>query len=425
MSHAKSSRTSSRRRRGSLAAFCKQLRIGAAWQSHGTPFSGLFPQGLEYRISKNSNRAGFNVAPNGLGYSNIGLKGSKEVAPNLATIFDINTQFNPGSGMIGDGLGSLTKNNGVALNSQSSRGDSALAGQAFNNIAYAGLESQTFGALTVGRQKTLTADSASTYDPMDTAPAFSVITGSVAGAGSTENSRLDNALKYRVNAGPARFAALVQIGCGAASQAAYQFQAGGDIGGLSFDATYSHISGSVSAAALSAAQVVTEPPGSLAGTISDNTAYAFAAKYTYDHFKFFGGFEAVEYADPRIPVAPGFTGLGGYQISATNNTAYQYHDRTRRVFWTGVKYAYDDHLELTAAYYHGMQDSYGKTDCDSSASNTCSGTLDAVSGLIDYHFNTRFEVYAGLMYSTVANGLASGYLYRNTIDPQVGVRYQF
>ncbi len=97
----------------------------------------------------------------------------------------------------------------------------------------------------------------------------------------------------------------------------------------------------------------------------------------------------------------------------------------RQVFWTGVRYAYNDRLDFAAGFYHALQNSYGKTGCNNSSSSTCSGELDAISGLVDYHFTGSFDVYGGLMYSTVANGYASGHLYRNTIDPTVGVRYIF
>ena len=32
---------------------------------------------------------------------------------------------------------------------------------------------------------------------------------------------------------------------------------------------------------------------------------------------------------------------------------------------------------------------------------------------------------AGLMYSRVTNGLASGFLFRNTVDPTAGIRFRF
>jgi hypothetical protein len=37
----------------------------------------------------------------------------------------------------------------------------------------------------------------------------------------------------------------------------------------------------------------------------------------------------------------------------------------------------------------------------------------------------KFDAYAGLMYSRVTNGLASGFLFRNTVDPTAGLRFRF
>jgi predicted porin len=43
----------------------------------------------------------------------------------------------------------------------------------------------------------------------------------------------------------------------------------------------------------------------------------------------------------------------------------------------------------------------------------------------DYRFSKRFDVYAGAMWSSVVNGLASGYLHTSTIDPTIGARFSF
>ncbi len=188
------------------------LDAGVAWQSHGTPLNGRYPQGLEYAISKNSNRAGFQLAPGGMGYSGIGLKGSEPLLSGLAGVFAFNTQFDPLSGRVGDGPASLVQNNGVPLNRQSSNSNSARSGQAFNDFAYLGLSSATYGSLTFGRQRTLITDDYAVYDPIANSLAFSMIgyTGSLS-SGHTENTRFDQALKYRVDVGPARFAAIYKL----------------------------------------------------------------------------------------------------------------------------------------------------------------------------------------------------------------------
>jgi predicted porin len=414
------------------------IDAGLAWQSHGAPFNGYYPQGLEYAIAKNSNKAGFNVAPGGMGYSGVGLKGEEEILSGLAGVFAVNTQFNSGSGRLANGPASLIQNNGVAPANQSSNGDSARAGQAFNDYAYVGVSTRDFGQLTVGRQRTLTTDDRSIYDPLAGSLAFSLLgyTGSLS-SGDTENSRFDNSLKYQLHIGPARFAAIYKFGGpgNGASQTngqTYQVSAGFDYQALSFDAVYSHVSNAITLASLSAAQVAVEPANSLAATISDNSAVLLSAKYTFNQFKFFGGYEYINYADPKNPITAPYVDGNGYLVSVANNTAFQYHDKILQVFWTGAKYAYDSHLDLSVGYYHEMQNSYGKVACNTAYNSkivtnasTCSGTEDAAGFVAEYHFNKRFEIYAGLMYSVVANGMANGFLYANSVDPTVGARYAF
>jgi hypothetical protein len=55
----------------------------------------------------------------------------------------------------------------------------------------------------------------------------------------------------------------------------------------------------------------------------------------------------------------------------------------------------------------------------------CSGQLDAVSFVADCSFAKRFETFAGIMWSQVSNGCANGYLQRSSLDPAIGLRFQF
>ena len=58
-------------------------------------------------------------------------------------------------------------------------------------------------------------------------------------------------------------------------------------------------------------------------------------------------------------------------------------------------------------------------------SGTCAGTIDTVSGYVDYHFTKRFDVYGGMMYSVMGGGLASGFYNVNNFAPTVGARFTF
>lgn len=414
------------------------IDAGVAWQSAGAPFNGAYPQGLEYAISKNSSRSIWSIAPGGMGYSGVGLKSEEEILPGVAGVLAVDTNFSSASGQLANGPASLVQNNGVAPASQSANGNSARAGQAFNDFAYVGVSSPTYGLLTFGRQRTLTTDDRVVYDPIGGSLAFSLLGYSGAlSSGDTENSRFDHSIKYLVHIGPTRFGAIYKLGqsdsgSSPTNGSAYQLSAGFDYQDLSFDAVYSHVSGAVALSSLSAAQVLVEPVGSLAGAVSDNRAVLLSAKYTVNQLKFFGGYEHIDYADPKAPIAAPTVDSNGYLVSVVNNTAYEYHDKILQLLWTGFKYAYNSQFDVSIGYYHEWQNSYGKLACATAYNSTlianastCSGTEDAIGFVGEYHFNRRFEAYAGVMYSGVTGGMANGFLHASSFDPMVGLRYAF
>jgi predicted porin len=263
--------------------------------------------------------------------------------------------------------------------------------------------------------------------------AFSVIgySGATAGMGNTENARLDDSVKYTYAHGPLRVGGLYQFsrrgGDNSNGGAAAQLDVGFDYNGFSADFLYGYKNGAISASPLSAAQLAT--PGvkrdSLAASVSDTTAWAANGSWTNGPWKLSGGYEHIEFENPEHPLVPGFSGLGGYEFSFVNNTAYSAHHRVLQVSWFGAKYQISKELSITGAYYHYDQNSYGAVRCSNTSAGTCEGTLDAYSVMGDYRFTKRFDIYAGVMYSTVHDGLASGYLHDNSADPMVGFRYSF
>jgi predicted porin len=103
------------------------------------------------------------------------------------------------------------------------------------------------------------------------------------------------------------------------------------------------------------------------------------------------------------------------------------------VAWGGLKYAVRPDLDLSFAYYHEEQNSFqggtpatlNAAHCSNASLAQCSGQLDAVSFVADYRFAKRFDAYAGIMWSQVSNGLSNGFLQRSSVDPTVGLRFQF
>ncbi len=401
--------------------------IGVAYQTHGTPLSQDWMVGLEYLISKNSNKSITSVAPNGLSQSIIGLNGTEEIVDGLAFVFNAETGFDPQSGNLADALKSLTHNNGVPLANQTSAGDSSRAGQLFNGQAYACLISRYFGTFTLCRQNTILLDNILKYDPLAGSYAFSVIglSGTTAGMGDTEDARFDGSLKYLYKIDMFRVGAIYQPGKTNSSPGqGWQAGAGLDYAGFSIDSIYGHKKDAISASSLSAAQALVEPINSLAATISDNTSYTLDGSYTMGPFKAFLGYEHCRFENPSLPITEPFAGLGGYYLSVLSNTAFP-SPKVLQVSWGGLKYLITPDFDITGAFYHYDQNSYGKVHCSDTSAGTCSGTLSAYSVVGDYRLTKRFDVYAGAMYLKAADGLASGFLNTSTIDPMVGLRFKF
>src|SRR5579863_3964084 len=240
--------------------------MGLAYMQHGTPFEGMAGGPLNYIVEKASNGSYFGVASNMMSTSFIGLRGKQEIGDNLYAVFNLQTLFNPASGMNGNGLGAIVQNNGLGQSPQlgggfaNSYGDSSKAGEMFNNAAYFGVSSPTYGTFTMGRQSALTSDLVVNYDALSGSNAWSLLTfeGASGGGGDTEDRIFDNSYEYRLNIGPVRLAAEAQLRNGGNSGTNNVFQ--GDIGfdymGLSMDFVGGKIYDAVSiGTTLSSAQV--------------------------------------------------------------------------------------------------------------------------------------------------------------------------
>jgi predicted porin len=273
--------------------------MGLSYEQHGNPYTAMGGWSLNYIVEKQSNGSYFGVASNQISNSFIGLRGKQEIGDNLYAVFNLQTLFNPGSGMSSNGLGSVVQNNGLGAapalgNLANSYGDSSKAGQLFNNAAYFGVSSPTYGTFTMGRQSALSSDLVTNYDALSGSNAWSLVAfeGASGGGGVTEDRIYDNSYEYRLNIGPVRLAAEAQLRNGGNSGTNNAFE--GDVGfdhmGLSMDFLGGKIYDAVSAGPLSTAQqnalssnqsglagfgglgyAIPCSLGCVSGTISDNT----------------------------------------------------------------------------------------------------------------------------------------------------------
>jgi predicted porin len=438
------------------------IDVGGGYESAASRFNEDYNNGVSELIAKTSGNARWQLVPNGLSQSNIGVKIKEQVAPNWYVIGDVNTGFDPYSMRLADGPQSLVDNNGISAGpGQTANADSSRAGQWDNTRAYLGLSNSTFGTLTAGRQYSFGNDLANNYDPTGGSYAFSLIGTSatpVGGLGDTELARYNTSVKYLLQYNIFRAGAEYEFGnysWGNPANGAYQFDLGGDYAGFSVDAIYSHANDAVFLSSLSAA-ALSETPGyadDLGATIADVDSFALAGKYKTGPFQVFAGYAYDRLTNPTDSyaadeAASGFDSIADIDVpggkvcttysggacskygSNISITAYTI-PKVLQTGWVGAKYAVLSNLDVAGGYYVEWQNNYSGGSCSgivsgsSAESSHCNGNLQAVSGLIDWRPVKRVDLYTGVLYSEVHDGMAVGYTHTNNTAWTSGVRVSF
>ncbi|MGB7599052.1 MAG: carboxypeptidase regulatory-like domain-containing protein [Candidatus Sulfotelmatobacter sp.] len=455
--------------------------VGVGWVSHGLPENGYNYEG-ESLVNRNGYQHRFLIAPNNLSQTGLGIRGKEEFLPGWSVVFNASTGINPQSGLLANASATDTINNGLPRSGYSIAIDGARAGQPFNDEFYAGIASAHFGTLTFGRQRALGTDAMLLYDPAGGAYAFSNIgyNGTMAGGGDTEDSRWDDALKYRLTYGPVHFGAMYKFadgsgGCFSASATftaanctpesahndAYGFDLGGNIGRdqgkFSADIVFQQYNQAISVLnPLLGPQSLTQPyqsttdsintnpitgpnvigtTNTVYGIVTDNRAIMVAAKYSRDPFKFFAGYEYIWQNNPSNPLGIGASDQGGYFMSGVEDNNLD-SEKLVQIWWTGVKYTYRSKTDITLSWYEQLQNDFRLPPACSAAAgfrSACAGNLNEGSLYTNHHFTKRFDGFAGLAYSFVSGGLAIAiphgpgvpYLHNSNFAPTVGGRFTF
>ena len=148
-----------------------------------------------------------------------GIKGSEDLGNGNKAFFQLESAFSLANGTL------ATSGLAGGANSPSAVADTSLNGQLFNRMAFVGLSNDDLGAVTFGRQYSLQLDIIGSvgggYDPVN-AQMFSPInfSGSYGGSGATDNSRVDQAVKYYKKFGNFNVNALYGFGGMATNNAA-------------------------------------------------------------------------------------------------------------------------------------------------------------------------------------------------------------
>jgi len=452
--------------------------VGFGWVSHGLPENGYNYEGASL-VNRNAYEHRFLVAPNNLQQTGLGIRGKEEFLPGWSVVFNASTGINPQSGLLANASATDTINNGLPRGSYSYAIDGARAGQTFNDEVYGGISSTHFGTLTFGRQRSLGTDEMLVYDPAGGSYAFSYIgyNGTMAGGGDTEDSRWDDAAKYRLTNGPVHFGAMYKFadgsgGCYSASttwtaanctaESAHNNAFGLDLGGdygkkFSADLVYQHYNQAISVLnPLLGPQSLTQPyqsttnsintnpitgnnlittTNTVYGIVTDNNGLMVAAKYAWNPVKFFAGYEYIWQNNPKNPLGVGASDQGGYFVSGVEDNNLD-SEKLVQIWWTGAKYAVDSKTDITLAWYEQRQNDFRSPPTCSPAAgfrSSCAGSLNEGSLYTDHHFSKRFDAFVGLAYSYVSGGLAIAiphgpgvpYLHNSNFAPTIGGRFAF
>ncbi len=231
-----------------------------------------------------------------------------------------------------------------------------------------------------------------------------------------------------------------------------------DYAGFSIDGVYSYAKDAVSLTPYSLGAL---PQGAsindLKATLADINAGIVGVKYVNGPFKAFGGYEYARYQNPTDSyateaVANGFTTLGGYTAlpGAANISITSYtNKKILQVDWLGATYSIRSDVDVSGAYYYAAQNNFYPTTLmpkaaaaaclpnatksaatgfqllQGTANTYCAGHESAVSGLIDWRPLPRLDVYAGVLFSQVNGGLASGFFHTSNVAPTAGLRFTF
>jgi hypothetical protein len=140
-------------------------------------------------------------------------------------------------------------------------------------------------------------------------------------------------------------------------------------------------------------------------------AFEFGDTKLKDKLTLYAGYSHIQKSHADYTVG---TAQGNYPISVginINNAAVY------NMEWVGARYALSGGWNFTGAFYHITQNSWtiglGTAGTEgigcSAAGLLCAGDFNEASLVADYIINRHYDVYGGVNYSDVTDGLANGF----------------
>jgi general bacterial porin, GBP family len=394
------------------------LDAGVAYLEHSWSGSDVFASTINpYNLNASPNSF-VGLYTGGISMSRVGVSGSMGFGNGDKVFFRMETAINVTTGMLSNN-GQAIYNNIYTLHSANAA--SAINGQWDSRGAYLGVSDPLAGTLSLGRTTNLALDQTVEYDPVQSALLYSPLgfSGGIGGGlGATENSRLDNSVKYENAFAGINVGLQYKFAGDRSSQSAghgYVAMLGYSAGPLSLKGTFSEQTNTVSWP-VQYSNVVT-PDADV--QVENTKGYMLSAKYLVtESATIKAGYEHLEiYA----PSNPNLNVQDYFGISVPNPSVNASGQQIFSLGWVGGDYHFTPQFDLGIGFYD--IDTYNRPEVKKNY------LAQAYSVLADYNFTKKFDAYLGVMimeYSGIGlikhapvDAYSSNALYG------VGLRYKF
>ena len=393
------------------------LDVGLGYLKHSYSASDVLASTVNSYNLNSSPHSFSGLYTGGVSMSRIGLRGEYKFDTGQKAFFRLETAIDVTTGMLSNN-GQAIYNNINSLHTANSA--SAINGQAFSRGAYAGASDPLWGSLEFGRTINFSLDQVVQYDPVQAALLYSPLgySGGIGGGlGATENSRLDESVRYENRFQGLSFGAQYKFtGDKNAQSAGYGWVAmlGYRVDGFSVEATYSEMTNAITWP-VQYSNVVTPDPNV---QVENTKGYMLTAMYKLGAATIKAGYESATISAPSDPNLSIQWYYGIFLPKPSVNAAgQQYYS----LYWVGGDYQITPAFDLAAGIYN--IDTYNRPEVGKAYWAT------AYSLLADYTFSPRFDAYLGIMAMEYSGAGLTKHApidaYSNNAMYGIGVRFKF
>jgi len=345
-----------------------------------------------------------------------GIRGSEDLGSGMKAVFNLESGFNLPTGQISNAGAALASN---APTATTVAANSSIDGQLFNRQAWVGLSDSKLGQIAFGRNYAPIFDVTVANDPLNGSQLFSPLgfSGTIGGGGGvSEDTRVDNSIKYTNKTGDFNYGGMYKLGGVAGS--------GSIASGSAVNAGYTYGPVSVQAAYQEFRDAVKGGSGSVANQVKlsvyNTKATMVGATYALEQAKIKVGYEEYTLSTPSdLAYAASITSYYGISVqSSAAGLSDTQAKRTTDVLWIGGDYNVTPMFNVAAGYYDQKQKA-------SSDNGQLAGDIYTASLLASYKFSKMTDVYVGYAYSQYKGAAYATGVYTSNNIVGTGLRVRF